>query len=323
MCFYLLYNIVGDNMVLDIEKAKQGTLEIINKKSFSLVRPEFNTYDPVYTFTTENLSYLEKIKGEKALTVTGSFDQTLNLVYEGSKEIDNYDVNLLTVFFSGLKYSAMKCLDYEEYINFFIGENSYNYETYMKLRPYLSNIHQQYWDFVYQLFEKNNEALRNSRLLYKPGSLEQVINSNPYLKSKKAYNKTKENLDNVKITFLEKNLMELDEDKKYDLILTSNIETYLVEDIFSPLKEEEYVDFIKNKLSKNLNKGGIIQIAYQYYYKTKLRVSSQFNFYTKYKVNKIDYLEEFKKIIIDARPLSTLARMDGIDSDCIYYYKQK
>ena len=57
----------------------------------------------------------------------------------------------------------------------------------------------------------------------------------------------------MQINFLEKNLTELSDDKKYDLILTSNIETYLVEDYFSPLTEEEYVDFVKNKLSKLLN----------------------------------------------------------------------
>ena len=94
-------------MILNLEEAKRETVNFLNKKSFSLVRPEFNKYDTIYQFSTENLQYLEKIKGSKVLTVTGSFDQALNLVYEGSSEIDNYDVNVLTVYNAGLKYAAM------------------------------------------------------------------------------------------------------------------------------------------------------------------------------------------------------------------------
>lgn len=310
-------------MILNLEEAKRETVNFLNKKSFSLVRPEFNKYDPIYQFSTENLQYLEKIKGSKVLAVTGSFDQALNLVYEGSSEIDNYDVNVLTVYYAGLKYAAMKCLTYQEYLAFFAGDNLLDYDTYSRLRPYLHQTLMNYWDFIYELFNKDNNAIKNSRLFQNSGTIGQIIGSNPYLKDEKAYNKTKNQLDNVKINFLEKNLTELSDDKKYDLILTSNIETYLVEDYFAPLTEEEYVDFVKNKLSKLLNRFGIIQIAYQYYYKTPLKVNKKINLFKKYRISKIDYLEGFKKIEIDSRPLSSLAKMDGEEKDCIYYYKQK
>ncbi len=310
-------------MILNLEEAKRETVNFLNKKSFSLVRPEFNKYDPIYQFSTENLQYLEKIKGSKVLAVTGSFDQALNLVYEGSSEIDNYDVNVLTVYYAGLKYAAMKCLTYQEYLAFFAGDNLLDYDTYSRLRPYLHQTLMNYWDFIYELFNKDNNAIKNSRLFQNSGTIGQIIGSNPYLKDEKAYNKTKNQLDNVKINFLEKNLTELSDDKKYDLILTSNIETYLVEDYFATLTEEEYVDFVKNKLSKLLNRFGIIQIAYQYYYKTPLKVNKKINLFKKYRISKIDYLEGFKKIEIDSRPLSSLAKMDGEEKDCIYYYKQK
>lgn len=311
-------------MVLDIEKAKKKTLNILKGKR-KKDRPYFDKYDKVYIFTTENLEYLDKLKGKKVLTVTGSFDQTLNLVYEGSKEIDNYDVNILTAFYAGLKYASMCALEYEEYLNFFTGKESFKKETYKKIRPYLSKVHQEYYDFIYKIFKGEENKIVSSKLFYLETSKVQAINSNPYLKTKQAYDKTKQRLKDVKINFLEKNLLNLDEEKKYDLILTSNIEAYLVDDYESELTKEEYVEFIKNKLSKLLEPNGTIQVSYQYYYKERisnyggiLKNLIKKNFI----LQKSDYLGCFKKYIIDATELTTHSTGRDI-KDCIYYYKKR
>lgn len=105
---------------LNIDEARQKTLDILNKKCYSLVRPEFSKYSQLYFNTTENLSYIEKmdINAKDVLTVTGSFDQCLNLVYSGANYICNFDVNILTVFLAMLKYAAVKVLDYHEYLDF-------------------------------------------------------------------------------------------------------------------------------------------------------------------------------------------------------------
>ena len=48
-------------MHFNLEEAKNKTIEFLNKTSYSFVRPEFSKYGMIYLFTTENLSYLEKI----------------------------------------------------------------------------------------------------------------------------------------------------------------------------------------------------------------------------------------------------------------------
>ncbi len=72
-------------MELDLELAKRKTYEYVTCTSFALLRSEFPEYDGLYLFSSENLSYLENmdVKGKKALTVTGSFDQCLNLIFLG------------------------------------------------------------------------------------------------------------------------------------------------------------------------------------------------------------------------------------------------
>lgn len=94
----------------NLEEAKEKTIEYLNKKAYSLIRPNFTKYSGVYSFTTENLSYLKKINilDKDILTVTGSFDHCLNLVCLGAKSITNFDVNLLTVCYGYLKYAALK-----------------------------------------------------------------------------------------------------------------------------------------------------------------------------------------------------------------------
>jgi len=48
-------------MELNVEEAIEKTIEFLNQTYYSLVRPEFSKYSGIYSFSTENLSYLEKI----------------------------------------------------------------------------------------------------------------------------------------------------------------------------------------------------------------------------------------------------------------------
>ncbi len=287
---------------LNIEEAKTKTVELLNKKCYSLVRPDFSKYSQLYFNTTENLSYLEKIdvNGKDILTVTGSFDQCLNLVYRGANYICNFDVNILTIFFATLKYVAFKILDYREYLNFFSRSDTLNYQTYLKVKPFLVSPFDEYWDFVYSLFSLDGEKLSNSRLFLGVETVEQLVGTNPYLKNEKAYNETKQRIDTVRINFEEKNLLEIGDGKEqYDLMFFSNIQSYLVEDCFATLKEDEYLDFIQNKASNQLKDGGKIQAAYRYQYKTKIRTSESFFknlFKNKYVIKEIDYMKDkYKK----------------------------
>ena len=318
-------------MILNVEEAKKKTIELINQKSYSLVRPEFSKYSSVYPDTTENLSYLEQIdiKDKEILTVTGSFEQCLNLACLGAKSVHNIDVNVLTVFYAGFKYAAVQAFSYQKYLTFFFSDKKLDYQMYLKLRPHLGEIFQEYWDFMYQTFSYSSFELSRSHLFLGFGSKENLVLSNPYLKSEDNYNRTRQNIQKVKITFEEKSIFDLGAGKeKYDLMLFSNIESYAVRDVFHSMSEEEYMDFIQNKASKQLKPHGKIQCAYKYIYKY-LKISPPPKnvikrlFAKKYKLNKIDYMEgKCRKITIMSAPLRKSQNMSEEYMDCAYLYEQ-
>lgn len=316
-------------MNLNFEEAKNKTIEFLNKTSYSLVRPEFSKYSMIYLFTTENLSYLEKIsvKEKDVLTVTGSFDQCLNLIFEGATKVCNFDVNLLSTYFSYLKMAAMKCFSYQQYLDFFMGEKNFDYSMYLKIRNYLKTPFLEYWDFIYQHFSYRGEDILKSRLFDRPLNLENVILSNPYLKCEENYEATKRKLDLVDISFQEKDILQIgDGNDMYDLMLFSNIESSLVDDFFSEVSETEYLDFIKNKASKQLRDGGLIQIAYKYRYRYKnpQKVQSILKriFDKQNKVyQKKEYLEMYKKILVMGYSLYN-APMNSDTEDCVYFYQK-
>ncbi len=317
-------------MEINIEEAKQKTVELLNKTCYSLVRPEFSKYSQLYLNTTENLSYLEKIdvRGKDVLTVTGSFDQCLNLVNGGANYICNFDVNTLTIFLSTLKYTAMKALNYKEYVDFFSRNNPLNYQTYLKIKPLLVAPFNEYWNFVYNLFSLDGQKLTNSRLFFGIETAEQLVATNPYLRNEKTYNETKQKLDNVHINFEEKNLLEIGEgEEQYDLMFFSNIQSYLVEDYFATMNETEYLDFIQNKASKQLREGGKIQVAYRYKYKANVATSKSFLtslFKKNYSINEIDYMKDkYRKIIFPSMPFSLTAKVTTDIKDCIYLYEKE
>lgn len=317
-------------MNLNILEAKEKTKEFLGKTCYSLVRPDFSKYCMIYMFTTENLSYLEKInvQNKDILTVTGSFDQSLNLALEGAKSITNFDVNHLSVYFAKLKLAALNSLSYTEFLDFFSGENALNYNTYLRIKNSLEQPFLEYWDFLYELFSNDGKQLSKCRLFDTPTNLKNIILSNPYLRNEQNYNKTREKIKNVTIDFTDKNLLDIgkEEEEKYDLMLFSNIESYLVDDVFSTMSKEEYLEFIKNQASKQLRENGVIQIAYQYnyrykpikqYYESSLKRLLE---KTKKVYDKKEYLEDFKKIIFMGYSLRQNIDMSKDVEDCVYLY---
>lgn len=317
-------------MEFNVREAIEKTIEFLNQSCYSLIRPEFSKYSGVYSFSTENLSYLEKInlEGKDVLTVTGSFDQALNLVFEGAKKICNFDTNVNTVFFAYLKLAAVKSLSYQEYLNFFFGENKMDYGIYQRLLPYLPTSVAEYWNHIYELFSNDGNALMNSRLLEKPSSIKNTILGNPYLYNEDNYERTRFRLNEVEISFEEKDILEIGEGRDlYDVMLFSNIESYLVSDCFSEMKEQEYIDFVENKASKQLKEGGVIQVAYQYGYKTKIKVTGSFLkrlLNTKFQFQKLDYLDrKYRTVTFTGFPLWRNVEMTKDVQDCIYLYEKQ
>ncbi len=316
-------------MELNVKEALEQTVEYLNQTCYSLVRPEFTKYSGVYSFSTENLSYLEKInlEGKDVLTVTGSFDQAFNLVFEGARKICNFDTNVNTVFFAHLKMAAMKAFSYQEYLNFFFGENKMPYEMYQRLLFFLPEAVGTYWNHMYELFSNDGNALMNSRLLEKTSDIKNTILGNPYLYSEENYERTRSRLNEVEMEFTEKNVLEIGEGSElYDAMLFSNIESYLVSDYFSEMSEQAYIDFIENKASNQLKEGGVIQVAYQYGYKTKIKATGNFLqrlFRTKFKIQGLDYLDQkYRTVTFVGLPLLRNVEMTKDVQDCIYLYEK-
>ncbi|MBR2828102.1 MAG: hypothetical protein IKE70_02595, partial [Bacilli bacterium] len=93
------------------EKIKEdiwGTKKLIEKKENDNNLDNYNPYKSTYLWTNEDiietLNQVKIPKKEKALTVLSSGDHLFNLIVDGYKEIDTFDINRLSEYTSlGLK----------------------------------------------------------------------------------------------------------------------------------------------------------------------------------------------------------------------------
>ena len=103
-------------------------------------RKRFSKYSKMYIMTTENLNgYYQNFdfKEKSVLTVTSSFDHALNAIFYGAKKVTTFDINRLSYYIANLKLAAVSALTYDEFVEFFLGENTFNYELYQKISPFL------------------------------------------------------------------------------------------------------------------------------------------------------------------------------------------
>ncbi len=327
-------------MYFDKNQAILETKRILNKKTYSLVRPDFSEYDSIYPFSTENLSYIEKlkVKDKEVLTVCGGFDQCLNLAYKNARKVVNFDVNYLSLAFGMLKYAAIKAFSYNEFFYFFIKNSKletegifcFRYELYLKLRPFLPLEVAEYWDNVYEIFGYDGKRILESRLFHSgANNIEHILFANPYLRTEKNYLKTKENMQHMDVEFEQKNLLEIgyNEEEKYDLMLFSNIEAYLIDENFGCMDENQFIQFIEEQVSQSLNENGVVQLAYQYEYHTPVTLYGNFLqrlCQRNYRVVPKDYMEEkYKKIVFQGLPLNSNYKLLKNRKDCIYLYEKK
>ena len=148
-------------------------------------------FNKVYPFTTENIAgYMDMdLTGKKIITVTGSGDHIINAILKGCNDITTFDINPLTKEFMELKLEKIKELSLDEYLEYFsnLDKDKYNYK---------------YFD------------------------IQNKIDCNLYL-NKTNYNIIKERLDEVKINFIESNVIDLELNSNYDYMFLSNISDYI------------------------------------------------------------------------------------------------
>lgn len=317
------------------------------KKSKSLLHPEFSSNSAMYVSTTENFAdYIKKIKveGKSVLTVTGSGDQLINLALLGAKRVDNFDINQNAYFITQLKLAALQALSYEEFIKFFcvaddlrinymgivamqnkVGHNpeAFDFKTYLKIKPYLSEDAAFYWNLLYEEYQYNGCELANSSLFYS-ATKKAMVQNNAYLKNGKEYNKARESLPNVEVHFMEHDILNIHTlPYSYDVILLSNIYEYLVDQWADITDHKDFVAYIQDQVSKRLNEHGVIAVAYQYNYRHK--AFYDLNLISKilgkgYVVVKIDDFNNMKRIVV---PTTVKEYREDGGKDCVYLYEKE
>lgn len=277
-------------------------------------RKRFSKYSKMYIMTTENIDGYYKyfdFKNKKVLVPTSSFDHALNAILKGASEVDTFDINRLSFYMSNLKLAAVKSLTYDEFIEFFLSDNSFNYELYKKICKYLDNDVIEYFNEIYKQFNYNGESISKSYLFHH--GHKNIIKDNTYLLGNN-YDTLKEKVKNTKVVFVNTSILNLSKliNKKYDLIFLSNISDY-AKSIFKDNYLKKYFNFIKNDITKLLNKNGIVQLAYIYDYGKDGQIRSDINIEEK---RKEVITEEFEVKIFPST-------IESLKNDAIITYKEE
>jgi len=246
-------------------------------------RMRFSAYSKMYIMTTENLDGYYRnfdFKDKEVLTVVSSFDHALNAVLFGAKKVTTFDINKLSYYMANLKLGAIKALTYNEFVEYFLSDHAFNYETYQKIIPYLKKNISRYFNKIYKYFKYNGKAIKDSFLFHH--GHKNNLTDNTYLLNNN-YDILKKKVQSFKVEFVNSSILDLSKrlkKEKYDLILLSNISDY-AKSFFQDNYLEKYFNFVKNDITKLLKENGVIEAAYIYDYGNDLEVRSDINIESK------------------------------------------
>lgn len=186
---------------------KQDAEQALKLIKFSLFRSrKFSKHSALYAFTNENINgTFNKIsfQNKTFLTSAGSGDSIIEALLRNASLIESFDINKLTKYYIPLKFAAIQALEYDEFIKYLFLENNiyntFNEESYNKIRKYLNEEDIIFWDTLYSKY--SGKKIRSSKLFY---STEEdytfLKNCLSYLKPKNYY-KLKELLKNEEISY--------------------------------------------------------------------------------------------------------------------------
>lgn len=217
-------------------------------------------FSSIYPFTTENIAgYMSDLdlKDKKIITVTGSSDHIINAIARGATDITTFDINPLTKCYMDLKLQGLKKLSYEEFLKIFLYDDK-NIDSGFISDLEMSDTSKDFW--IQQLLLHNNwTELKKSNLFYRkyfnPTS---KLEQNLYLE-KDSYRNIQQKIDDVKIKFISKSLVDLDIKENYDYMFLSNISDYL-----NLMYNNNHLGNYRDLIYKFLNNVEQVYFAYLY-----------------------------------------------------------
>lgn len=187
-------------------------------------------FDSIYPFTTENIAgYMSDLDliNKKVITVTGSTDHILNIVFKGGTDITTFDVNPLTEKYMDLKLAALRSLDFKDFVNFLLYDSNISLDYDILSSLDMSDSSRKLWLEKLNEFNKDGLSLKHSKYFnrnyFNPDS---KVWQNLYL-NEDGYKLVKERLGNVRIKFLNRSLENLEVDEDFDYMFLSNISDYI------------------------------------------------------------------------------------------------
>lgn len=252
----------------------------INLIKFPLFKNlNFSNYCSIYPFTNENINgYFDKlnINNKSALSIAGSGDHYLELIMRGASEIKTFDINILTKYYIELKIAAIKALDYNDFITYFVLDNNYydifNENIYNNIRKYLNEESTIFWDTLYSKY--SGKHIRLSKLFFKTEETYEFLTKFVSYLNPVGYYKLKnillnngneinfaKNFRNCSISNLLHNY-----NNCFDNIILSNIADF-IDEIYkkNPINNFKYL--IETELQYILKEEGIICVAYLFWSK--------------------------------------------------------
>lgn len=201
----------------------------------------FHKCSPVYKVTNEIVDGYDKyLTGSYVLSVIGSGDQIFNMVLNGVRKIDAFDISSFSILFFYFKVAAVYSLSKEEYVDMFYGSISYDekYDDYyyQYIRKYLTGDVLYFWDGLFNYFDWGD--IYNSTLFSsEPFNEQYVLKTTKYLRDDNYY-QLRDRLSNIEFDFINGNIMDLYKEyfkRKYSLIYLSNIIAYCKMDEFKKM----------------------------------------------------------------------------------------
>ncbi len=222
----------------------------------------------------------------------------------------------------------------------------FSYQTYERIRPALSEESAYYWDLMYQYYDyqgtlfvgmslpndygdedfrtRYNQKLEGSPIIF-GSDRETAITNNAYLQSETDYNLAKERIRDISKDYHVCNLLELHKlSRPYDIVMLSNIYEYLTDEYYSVISADAFGKYVTEDLTAILKPEAIVQVAYQYHYKTKNETFKPTlkNLFSKgkYSFQKRPELDKykFKKMLV---PSMVKEYRQGGDMDVSYLYE--